>query len=202
MNAYFFADISQKKAPPLEFITITETLRELDISPISNIEDPNEWDIHNDVVKKIKNNGQTLLSKIDMLIIEATNQHPEVSYLIAQAAMYKKPTLCLYKHGRQRHITLNHLSKQPNLTFLQIQPYTTKSLPQVILKFLKNTKAVHIQDNIPSIKFTLRISSRIERYLAWKAKQEKTTKARFLRNKIERDIEKDYQYQKYLEEHV
>ena len=202
MNAYFFAEVQHKRSPSTEFKVILKTLKDFGITPITNIDDPKEWSIHNDVMKKVEENGETLLSKIDIIIIEASNQHPEVSYLIAQAAMYNKPTLCLYQHGISRHTTLNHLSKQPNLEFLRIQPYTENTIARVLMQFLKNTKSLEIQDNIPSIKFTLRISPRIERFLEWQARKNTTTKARYLRKEIEQYIEKDDQYKKHLQKHV
>lgn len=202
MNAYFFAEMHRQQEPPQEFKTILKALRDYGINPITNVDDPEQWGIHNEIVKKTEENGETLLSKTDIIVIEATNQHPEVSYLIAQAAMYNKPTLCLYQHGHERHTTLNHLSKQPNLDFLCIEAYTKNTVHRVLLQFLKTTKSIEVQDTVPSIKFTLRISPRLERYLEWQAKKNETTKARYLRNEIEETMKRNEHYRLFLRKHV
>ncbi len=47
----------------------------------------------------------------------------------------------------------------------------------------------------PSIKFTLRITPRIEKYLSWKIKNTEKTKADYLRGEIEKIMEEDDEFQ-------
>ena len=50
----------------------------------------------------------------------------------------------------------------------------------------------------PTIKFTLRITPRIERFLHWKTHNTKVSKADFLRELIERLIDQDEDYQRFV----
>ena len=51
-----------------------------------------------------------------------------------------------------------------------------------------------------NIKYTLRISRRISDYLNWKSKKVDMPKADWLRNKIKDVIERDDDYQQYLQD--
>ncbi|MBU1167747.1 GAF domain-containing protein, partial [Patescibacteria group bacterium] len=56
-------------------------------------------------------------------------------------------------------------------------------------------------DKIPNIKFTLRISKEIDRYLNWKVHNTKKTKADFLREAILEDLmEPDEEYKKFSDD--
>lgn len=55
-----------------------------------------------------------------------------------------------------------------------------------------------LRREVPTIKFTLRFTPRSSRYIAWKAKQKKYSKADYLRRIIDDQIQKDDEYQNFL----
>ena len=54
------------------------------------------------------------------------------------------------------------------------------------------------EKQLADIKFTLRITSRIERFVNWKAKRRKMTKANFMRFFLTQMMEEDCGFQNYL----
>lgn len=63
------------------------------------------------------------------------------------------------------------------------------------LYLAKNRK---INDEKADIKFTLRITPKIEKYFTWKIQNTDLNKADFVRNRIEQEIDKDGDFQEYL----
>jgi len=70
-------------------------------------------------------------------------------------------------------------------------------LESVIVDFLHTVEKGEGRE-LPTIKFTLRVTTRIERYLHWKTNNTKITKADFLRELIENLIDKDQDYQRFV----
>ncbi|MBT7228448.1 hypothetical protein HN859_02960, partial [Candidatus Parcubacteria bacterium] len=82
---------------------------------------------------------------------------------------------------------------------LKIEFYQNTDLKQKIFDFLKTLDKGDIRD-LFNIKYTLRISRRISDYLNWKSKKVDMPKADWLRNKIKDVIERDDDYQQYLQD--
>ena len=77
---------------------------------------------------------------------------------------------------------------------LHIVFYTDSSLEKNILDALAKIEGVAINE-VPSIKFTLRITPSLERYLQWKSQETGLSKADFLRDFLQKEvIDKDSQY--------
>ena len=79
---------------------------------------------------------------------------------------------------------------------LALEHYTENGLNELLVNFIQTIERGGRE--LPKIKFTLRITSRIERYLHWKTHNTKLTKADFLREMIEEMIENDTDYQRYV----
>ncbi|EKD46149.1 MAG: hypothetical protein ACD_68C00131G0002 [uncultured bacterium] len=148
-----------------------------------------------EALAEIKAKGEMLFAKADAFIIEATNQDPEIPYLLAFAALQKKPSLCLFRKGNSPQglpdIILNQKSKT---TGVFVRSYSDVSLPKTVLEFLNKIQR-HSFDDTPEIKFTLRISKRMEKYLHWKTHGKNESKAEYLRDKIQEMIKTDAEYQ-------
>ncbi len=151
-----------------------------------------------DTYRQVQERGQTFLDHVSALIIEGTNPDPEVGYLLAYAIAQKKPALLLTHKGHARHNPLETFGKQHRLppTLVQVG-YDEGKLESVLLHFLQQLDHIDYIE-VPSIKFTLRITPQIERYLHWKTHNTQMTKADFLRKiLLEEIIARDEHYQRF-----
>ena len=137
---------------------------------------------------------------MDALIIEGTRPLSESGYLIAIALAHHKPILYLSEKGKLISKNLLHLQKDKETAkFLSLEYYTENNLEKIVLDFLQTVEKGEGRE-APTIKFTLRLTSRIERYLYWKTHNTKISKADFLRELIEGLIDKDDEYQRFIGE--
>lgn len=190
MKTYFYASGKKNHYVKSQAEMIQNTLEGLDLRVYSSIEQTKAWGIL-ETTKDRNMQNVALISLIDLIVIEASSEDPEISYLIAQAAINNKSVLCLYRRGKKRHTTLNHLAEKPELNFLTIKPYTQQNIETTLIKYLRNNKELNMQSNIPSIKYTLRITPRMEQYLDRISREKKTTKAKHLRAMIEKEIKNE-----------
>jgi len=165
---------------------------------MSNLVDKNIAGFSNQDLEKINQAGEVLLEKMDALIIEGSRPLAESGYLIAIALAHHKSILYLSEKGKLINKNLLHLQKDKSTAkFLQLQYYIDKNLEKIILDFLQTVEKGEGRE-APTIKFTLRINSRIERFLQWKTHNSKVSKADFLRELIEKLIDQDEEYQKFV----
>lgn len=165
---------------------------------MSNLVDRNISGFSSQDLEKINQSGEVLLERMDALVIEGSRSVPESGYLIAIALTHQKPILYLVEKGKPLNKNLLHLQQDKTSSkFLTLANYTEKNLGSVIAEFLEQVEKGEGRE-VPTIKFTLRITSRIERYLQWKTHNTKISKADFLRNKIEDLIDADDEYQKFI----
>lgn len=198
MRIYFTADNQAPEPMQKRFSNIIGTLTESGVLVMSNLADKNLTGFSGQDLEKISQSGEVLLEKMDGLIIEGSRSIPESAYLIAIALVHQKPILYLSQEGKPINKNLLHLRKDKNTAkYLFLQYYTESNLEKSVLEFLKRIEKGEGRE-IPNIKFTLRITSRIERYLHWKTHNTKISKADFLRELIEGLIDKDEQYQKFV----
>jgi len=112
--------------------------------------------------------------------------------LLAHAMSQHKPVLYMVKAGSKLG---RHMQKLPDTVV--VKEYTNESVATELNDFLR-----HIEkgwgEEIANIKYTLRVSPLIDRYLTWKVKRKKMTKADFLRTLIRDYMDKDEEYQDYL----
>ncbi len=165
---------------------------------MSNLAQKNISGFSSQDLERIGQSGEVMLEKVDALVIEGTRPLPESGYLVALALAHKKSILYLVEKGASTNKNLMHLLKDKNTAkLINLVEYTEKSLDQEVLNFLQTVEKGEGRE-IPSIKFTLRITPRIERYLYWKTHNTKISKADYLRNMIEGLIDEDKDYRKFV----
>lgn len=142
-----------------------------------------------------RNQEQSQLDRVNAVIVEGTEPDPEVGYLLAYAIGQKKPLLHLTRKGHNRQNPLETFTKSHRLpSSLVMAHYDPKSLERIVVQFLERLDGITFAE-VADIKFTLRITPSIERYLDWKAKQGKMTKADFVRDVLNDEIiAKDEKY--------
>ncbi len=197
MRIYFTADNQAEEKLQKKFSKIISILSNGGVSVMSNLANENLSGFSHQDLERIDQAGEILLEKMDALIIEGTNSTPENAYLIAIALAHQKPILYLSDRGKPTSKNLIHLQKDKNTSkFLYLKYYTEKTLEKDILDFLGIIEKGQGYES-PTIKFTLRITSRIERYLHWKTHNTKISKADFLRELVEELINRDENYKKF-----
>lgn len=141
---------------------------------------------------------QSPLERVQAIIIEGTEPDPEVGYLLAYAIAQKKPALLMTLKGRMRRSPLETFGKVHGIpTTLQQAHYMPATAEKALQCFLERFDAAAFPQ-IPSIKFTLRITDEIAEFLHWKTLNTKLSKADYLRKAILDDIiGKDETYKKY-----
>lgn len=132
--------------------------------------------------RQVERRGQSLLDFVDAMIIEGSYPDTEVGFLLAYAIAQKKPVMLLLRKGMAyRNPLATFGQKVPS--FVKTVFYVDDRLETAVVRFLSSLGDITYEEN-PTIKFTLRITPKIEQYLAWKAKKRKATKADFLRQAI------------------
>jgi len=197
MRIYFAADNQAEERLQKRFSDIIEVLSNAGVLVSSNLADKNLVNFSSQDLEKISQAGETILEKMDGLVIEETKSLAESGYLIALALAHKKPILYLLEKGKTVNKNLLHLKNDKSITkLLNLKNYTEKDLEQIILEFLGEVEKGEGKQ-LPNIKFTLRVTSRIERYLHWKTHNTKLSKADFLRELIKKLIDQDDDYKKF-----
>lgn len=198
MRIYFAADNQASESYQKRFSQIINTLSEAGVLVMSNLVNKNIVGFSNQDLEKFDQSGEILLEKMDALIIEGSKTVPESAYLIALALAHQKPILYLSQKGKLINKNLIHLKKDKGANkFLNLEYYTDKALEKIVLDFLQTVEKGEGKES-PTIKFTLRITPRIERYLYWKTHNTKISKADFLRELIEKLIDEDENYSKFI----
>lgn len=198
MKIYFFANQEASEKSKKYFDRIINALNAAGTLVMSNIEKENLYKFSDQDMEKIGQSGGFLFEKIDGLIVEATTPTSESGYLIALAITHKKPIFYLLEKGGQVERHINNLIKDKNIAkILKIYFYDEKNLETKILDIVHLIESGEGKE-APTIKFTLRINSRIERYLYWKTHNTKISKADYLRNLVEEIIDKDEDYKKHI----
>lgn len=150
------------------------------------------WEKVEDVdLVSLTHSGLGLLEKVDGIILEVTEPSDQLNYILAQAILQQKPTLCLYQKNKEPRYLLSHLKRKGVPKGIEIKAYSEGTLNGLIDKFLKGLGDISEVNEKPQIKFTLRITDKIEKYLDYKSKQGKVNKAEYLRQLIEKEIDKD-----------
>ena len=199
MKIYFTADSQAEEKFQKRFSQIVDILNNAGVLVMSNLAQKNVSGFSNQDLEKISRSGEVLLERVDALIIEGSRTIPESGYLIALALTHKKPILYLLEKGKAFDRNLLHLQEDKNTAkLLQLETYTDSILEKVIIEFLKLVEKGEDRQ-MPSIKFTLRITPRIERYLRLKTHNTKISKADYLRDMIEDMIDADENYQKFIQ---
>lgn len=133
--------------------------------------------------------------RIDAVIIYGADTKKDVAFVIAMALAKKKPILYLLPKGQEIDPTLaglrNDISMSKYFSFAHI---TSSSIEKHLLDFITDSEKQGMHE-VPSIKFTLRLTPSMDRYLQWKSKQVGMSKADFLRQVVLEDVmKKDIDY--------
>ncbi|MDP2685511.1 MAG: hypothetical protein Q8P20_10875 [bacterium] len=190
MRTYFFSPLISTEELDGYYRQIVGILKESGVFVVAS-SDENNTDFKKEELENMQESGEILLDKMDCIIIEASQTDQEIGYLLAYAISQKKPLLYLYKTGTPEKVAFGYLNKKNTPDFVRMASYTIQDLQQKVLQFIDEVGMGKGLKEKPNIKFTLRITSQMERYLDWKSKRKKKTKAEFLRNILERMIEED-----------
>ncbi len=196
MKIYYCANLEKFKDKYWEqrYFLINQLLVKNGVNLLSNIEK---------VVTKGEIEARKSISyeQIEAVIIEGTETFSDMIYIIATALAYKKPVLYLMEKGHLIPEQLEYIRKDENLGenfFLKFYKPDKKNIESIILDFLELLESGNLMQEKVNVKFTLRISPRIERYLNWKAVGNKKSKARYLRDLLDNFMKEDPQYKTFL----
>jgi hypothetical protein len=145
--------------------------------------------------------GRNPLERVDAIVLEISKNDSQVNYLLAQAILLQKNTLCVYKKNTPPRAFLMYLHKKNVPRCIQFKAYNDKTLQSVLHNYLNHLKPSIALEEVPYIKFTLRITDSIEKYLNWKSTQQKKNKADLIRDDIKKQMDEDAQYKKFLQKH-
>jgi len=198
MKIYFAANLNRIDKNSIADRAI-EFFSRAGVLVLSNFKQDNLFEFADQDLEKIEKTGELVLARIDAVAIEGSVSISESSYLIALALAYKKPILYLLEKGKAIDEHLSELVKNKSIArLLKIEFYQENSLEKVIRDFISATEKGDGRE-LASIKFTLRITAKIERYLNWKTHNTKVSKADFVRDLLEELMAKDENYKKYFE---
>ncbi|PIW36615.1 MAG: hypothetical protein COW24_04370 [Candidatus Kerfeldbacteria bacterium CG15_BIG_FIL_POST_REV_8_21_14_020_45_12] len=123
------------------------------------------------------------LDQVDALILEVTNPTQEIYFVLAQAMLTNKPTLCLYAKNQTPQELISYVKRRPAPRPIKTFSYTGATLIRSLTDFLIRQDPDQLEyDDIPSIKYTVRLTPKVDRYLKWISQQKKMNKADFLRD--------------------
>ncbi|HNV96702.1 MAG TPA: hypothetical protein PKL13_00065 [bacterium] len=199
MKIYYFTNLDKLSDKYWEsrYVDIHKFLIKNGINLVSNLEKK---------ISRGENEAKKSISydQIEAVIIEGTNISPDSVYVIATALAYKKPLLYLMEKGHIIPEQLEYIRKDPNLGenfFLKFYSKNDKeklTYQNIISDFLNLLESGSLIKEKVNVKFTLRISPKIERYLTWKSMAEKKAKAEYVRQVLEELMTSDPEYKNFL----
>jgi len=196
MKLYYCVNLDKVSEKKWEkrYVLIHKLLVKLGVSLVSNIEKKiSKGDI--EARKSIS------YDQIEAVIIEGTHMASDTVYIIATALAYKKPVLYLIEKGHAIPEQLSYIRDDKNLGeffFLKFYKSEEKNIQSLLIEFLELLESGHLIKEKFNIKFTLRISSRIERYLNWKFSKIKKSKAEYVRDLLLETAKNDKNYKAFL----
>lgn len=195
MRVYFFQAPPQKPRFTGVHQNILNVLDEKKLFYVTS-DGKNSVDLPQEELEALNKSGGSLLDKMDALVIEGSEPDADLGYLLAYAMSMRRPTLYLYDKDVSNRGVLKYLGDRQVPSFIQVRSYSGDQVVAYVDQFL--TSLVGEQaDNEPTVKFTLRVTPAMERYLQWKAKKMGVTKADYLREQIETQlIAQDEEYKK------
>ncbi|MFA6908709.1 MAG: hypothetical protein WC289_02355 [Patescibacteria group bacterium] len=187
MKIFLHSSFNNRELIKVAYHKIIDILRKSGAVVISNYDEDGSADLTKSEIEQISRNGENVIDKMDGIIIDASIPDTEIGYLLAYAIVQKKPILYLHESHSGAQSTLGYFSGKKIPDSVCIKPYEINNLPEILEKFISEIETGE-SHNIPNIKFTLRITPQIERFLAQKAKLHKTTKADYLREEMIKKI--------------
>lgn len=149
--------------------------------------------------KKLATEAGTLsMDKVDALVIYAQRLDAQAGYWLAWAVSKNKDVLCLLPEGSKLDTALEHLlTDQVASKKLHLERYQAKDVLEKVANFLETFGQENLAE-LYNIKYTLRLSRKINEYLDWKSVVTKIDKATWLRQNIQGLMEADKDWQGYL----
>lgn len=164
---------------------------------LSNIASLANTSLSVDEIAEADARGEALLDRMDAFVVDGTVSNPEIAYIVAYALFRRKSLLYLLPRGRSLDPTLALLAKRKeNQRYFLIRYHIPQTLFVYVEEFLKLLSPDSERSEVPSIKFTLRITPHIDQYLNWRTQKEEAQKADFVRKLIEDELKNDTIYQK------
>ncbi|MBI3115415.1 MAG: hypothetical protein HYZ09_02905 [Candidatus Kerfeldbacteria bacterium] len=194
MKVYFYGPVTNRRDLEDDYDSIRKVLKRADVWLSSNTE-RQEVDLPAEERERAEALEQPLLETMDAIVVNGTHSDQQAGYLVAFAITTKKPTLFLYQRGTVPDL-FRHLTAKAVPKWVRVVAYTDQNLERQVEAFLAGAAGVAVKE-VPRIKFTLRITRSIERYLAFRTQNTKLTKADWLRQQIERLMRDDDQWRKF-----
>lgn len=178
-----------------------------------NVANPDQLLAFEELVSSLKSIGVSVVSAIDLkrgsldnsqfesldaLIIDGSGEGSETGYLLAIGLAHKKPVLYLLPKGSVIDPSVEALTFNKEVKkYIKISFYSKESLHAKVRAFLQ-----YLDENLGkeayTIKYTLRLSPRIDRYVTWKSERVKKNKADFIRDAMSDQMNADEEYKNRL----
>lgn len=184
MTAYFSASVAAKDQYIENYLKIIRSLQGLKVNVIyEHIIKTTEEQIR----LHTKEERHTFHDKVakwiqtcDFMVVDTSHPSISVGYEIAQALRVGKPVLVLYSEGDPPSLLGYHKNEK-----LVCEKYTLNTVVNILKNFIGFVEGKH------DLRFTFFISPQIASYLDRIAIQKKIPKSVFIRQLIEREMEKD-----------
>ena len=155
--------------------------------------------VFSNLLDKAGTEPQVSLENMNGLIIEGKGSAAEAGYLIALSLSQNRPLLYLLPKGKELPEQLRPLLNNDKLKKLFLfKYYSNRILWNILVDYLDIIETGELRREAPTVKFTLRFTPRVDRYLNWKSKRIKIPKADFLRKLVDDLIKSDEEYQGQL----
>ena len=155
--------------------------------------------VFSNLLDKAGTEPQVSLENMNGLIIEGKGSAAEAGYLIALSLSQNRPLLYLLPKGKELPEQLRPLLNNDKLKKLFLfKYYSNRILWNILVDYLDIIETGELRREAPTVKFTLRFTPRVDRYLNWKSKRIKIPKTDFLRKLVDDLIKSDEEYQGQL----
>ncbi|MFC1780252.1 nucleoside 2-deoxyribosyltransferase [Patescibacteria group bacterium] len=164
----------------------TYKVKEEEITDIFDFQDKSIEKIYSEATKRIRG--------ADIVIAEASYfLSPGVGFELGYALHEKKPVLILV--SEKSNVIMSEVIEGNPSRYLSYGKYSSNSALETKVKnFLKDSK-----EKLDT-KFILIISPEIDQYLEWAADFKRMHKAQIVRNAVEKEMENDRDYKRFLDE--
>jgi hypothetical protein len=193
MRVYFYAPSTSQQSLTSAYEAITDVCQRADAVLSTNAQ-PN---LPPETLSQHQQSAAPLLDAMQAMVVEGSTPDPQAGYLLAYAIAEKRPLLYLYARGEVAPEVLRYLNLKDIPKHVVVTTYTPANLERTVEEFLKRFGKVKIRE-VPRIKFTLRLTPTIDEYLDFKTRNTKKTKADYLRDKLDKLLEDDDEFQQYL----
>ena len=199
MRVYYFISEEAQKGPAHK--EIYRALSQKKAEVFSNVDSFNTGKLSSQERTRLEETGEFFVGKMNAVVVEASSFSSEVGYVLALAISQRLRVLYLHKSGTKLNQALSLILEGDQARKLvTVMEYEEGALPEVIDGFIKKFDAAARREK-PTIKFTLRITPRLSRYLDWKSARERKSKADHLREDIlEEMMDSDAEFQAHQAE--